>query len=106
MNDGVRYPKLQHAIPEGLTFDDVLLVPGRSEILPARLVASPSASLGNFCCCRQVKSFASRRRAPPNLVEEILKKNHVGLCLLLLRTLGRHERGDAFAVRREIVSRV
>src|ERR1041384_139923 len=26
---------IQHAIPEGLTFDDVLLVPARSEILPA-----------------------------------------------------------------------
>src|SRR5580700_6321925 len=25
---------IQHAIPEGLTFDDVLLVPARSEILP------------------------------------------------------------------------
>jgi IMP dehydrogenase len=24
-----------HAIPEGLTFDDVLLVPARSEVLPA-----------------------------------------------------------------------
>jgi IMP dehydrogenase len=26
---------IQHAIPEGLTFDDVLLVPARSEVLPA-----------------------------------------------------------------------
>ena len=26
---------VQHAIPEGLTFDDVLLVPARSEVLPA-----------------------------------------------------------------------
>src|SRR5438067_5372120 len=25
----------QHAIPEGLTFDDVLLLPARSEVLPA-----------------------------------------------------------------------
>src|SRR2546421_444242 len=27
----------QHAIPEGLTFDDVLLVPARSEVLPAEV---------------------------------------------------------------------
>ena len=26
---------IQQAIPEGLTFDDVLLVPARSEVLPA-----------------------------------------------------------------------
>src|ERR1700690_3139075 len=26
---------IQHSIPEGLTFDDVLLVPARSEVLPA-----------------------------------------------------------------------
>src|SRR5438067_4870835 len=26
---------IQHAIPEGLTFDDVLLLPARSEVLPA-----------------------------------------------------------------------
>ena len=26
---------IQNAIPEGLTFDDVLLVPARSEVLPA-----------------------------------------------------------------------
>src|SRR5579862_4364162 len=26
---------IPHAIPEGLTFDDVLLVPARSEVLPA-----------------------------------------------------------------------
>src|ERR1700754_4331210 len=26
---------IQNAIPEGLTFDDVLLVPSRSEVLPA-----------------------------------------------------------------------
>src|SRR3984885_14284304 len=26
---------IQHSIPEGLTFDDVLLLPARSEVLPA-----------------------------------------------------------------------
>src|ERR1700732_624478 len=26
---------IQHALPEGLTFDDVLLLPARSEVLPA-----------------------------------------------------------------------
>src|ERR1035438_3044638 len=28
-------PMIQHSIPEGLTFDDVLLLPARSEVLPS-----------------------------------------------------------------------
>src|SRR5712691_8681657 len=42
-------------------------------------------------------------RAPPHLVEEVHQKGHVVLRLLLLRRLGWHERGDAFAVRRQVV---
>jgi hypothetical protein len=50
----------------------------------------------------RVTLFA-RGYAPPHFVEEVLQKDHVILHLLLPRGLGRHERGDAFAVRCQII---
>jgi hypothetical protein len=45
------------------------------------------------------------RGAPPQFIEEVLQKDHVGLHLLIFRLFDRHERSDALAVRREIVAR-
>ena len=49
-----------------------------------------------------IRSFAQRRHAAPDFVEEIPHQPYMTLGFLWLRTLGRHQRDEALAVGGEI----
>src|SRR3954468_1608307 len=89
------YPMIQDGIPEGLTFDDVLLEPARSEVLPAEADT-------RTCLTRDVGLYIPIVSAAMDTVTE----SHLAIALAQQGGIGMIHRNMSLARQAEEVDRV